>query len=301
MTMNAITKNRLTEIADTVNAEHGELETMLRDSMARAVNIGGLLTEAKKLVGHGNWGRWLKNNCRFSERTAQNYMRIFANYPELAKNATVADLTYKQALGLLTESKEPELEIHEICALYPMTEEDIERIAEDMRQNGYFADSPIVLYEGKILDGKLRYEAAKRAGVKPVYRNFEGNFDDALQFTIRANMRRTHFTEDQFIASAVQVACQEIDKAQSEVSELEKDFLDRLNKDNLPLLQDLQNIIDELSILQVEYQNVKTLDDLYKVIGKADKLQRRAHGNRNSHLRYLGEALNILEGKGGDA
>ncbi|MFZ5888817.1 MAG: hypothetical protein ACOYYF_15280 [Chloroflexota bacterium] len=34
--MNAITKNRLTEIVDTVNAEHDKLETMLRDSMARA-------------------------------------------------------------------------------------------------------------------------------------------------------------------------------------------------------------------------------------------------------------------------
>lgn len=112
--MNAITKNRLAEIADVVNAEHDELETMLRDSMARAVKIGGLLTEAKKLAGHGNWGKWLNEYCHFSERTAQNYMRVFANYPELAKSATVADLTYKQALGLLTEAKtedEPKTEI----------------------------------------------------------------------------------------------------------------------------------------------------------------------------------------------
>ena len=103
--MNTLTKDRLSEIAKTLNAEHNELENTLKQSMARAVNIGRLLTEAKELVKHGNWGAWLKNNCSFSERTAQNYMRVYSNYPELAKNATVADLNYKQVLGLLSEPK----------------------------------------------------------------------------------------------------------------------------------------------------------------------------------------------------
>lgn len=103
--MNALTTSRLDEIAATITREHAEIETAMRESMARAVKIGSLLIEAKQLVKHGEWGTWLKANCTFSERTAQNYMRISARYPELEKSATVADLTYREAIALLAEPK----------------------------------------------------------------------------------------------------------------------------------------------------------------------------------------------------
>jgi len=99
----AITNNRLAEIAATVQIEHNATMGALRESMAHAVNIGALLTEAKQLVKHGDWGKWIMDNCQFSERTAQNYMRVYAKYPQLAKSATVADLTYREAVGLLAE------------------------------------------------------------------------------------------------------------------------------------------------------------------------------------------------------
>lgn len=105
----AITNNRLAEIAATVQAEHTATMGALRESMAHAVNIGALLTEAKQLVKHGDWGKWIMDNCQFSERTAQNYMRVYAKYPQLAKSATVADLTYREAVGLLAESNQTKI------------------------------------------------------------------------------------------------------------------------------------------------------------------------------------------------
>jgi hypothetical protein len=103
--MNALTTNRLSEIAETVKTEHSAIDSALRESMARAVKIGALLTEAKQLLKHGEWLSWLADNCQFSERTAQNYMRIYNKYPQLAKSATVADLSYREAIGLLADPK----------------------------------------------------------------------------------------------------------------------------------------------------------------------------------------------------
>lgn len=97
---------RLQAIAKTVNAEHAAIEAALRDSLAKAVKAGELLLEAKSLVRHGDWLPWLAEHCAFSERTAQNYMRISERYPELAKSATVADLTYRGAIALLAEPKQ---------------------------------------------------------------------------------------------------------------------------------------------------------------------------------------------------
>lgn len=97
--------DRLNQIAAAVNTEHTLFEQAMRESLAHAVQAGSLLTEAKQLVKHGDWGKWIADHCEFSERSAQNYMRIAARFPELAKAQHVADLTYREAVGLLAEPK----------------------------------------------------------------------------------------------------------------------------------------------------------------------------------------------------
>lgn len=60
--------------------------------------IGQRLNEAKAQLSHGEWLPWLEEKVRFSERSANNYMRIAKEY---GKSATVADLGYSKALELL--------------------------------------------------------------------------------------------------------------------------------------------------------------------------------------------------------
>jgi len=72
-----------------------ELNKSLKISVTKAIEIGKELHEIKKELGHGNFLAWIKNNLELSERTAQNYMRLY-NYRD--KTAIVADLqtAYKQ-------------------------------------------------------------------------------------------------------------------------------------------------------------------------------------------------------------
>lgn len=46
------------------------------------LQLGRVLTEAKALVGHGNFGTWVENNCDFSERYAQQFMSAYSRYGE---------------------------------------------------------------------------------------------------------------------------------------------------------------------------------------------------------------------------
>jgi hypothetical protein len=62
-----------------------------RDAIAAAIKAGKYLNAAKALLGHGNWGNWLKENCKFSERTAERYMTI-------AKSDTVSVLAQCSSL-----------------------------------------------------------------------------------------------------------------------------------------------------------------------------------------------------------
>jgi hypothetical protein len=71
------------------------------------MEAGAGLIEAKKLVGHGQWLPWLKENCGVSERRAQHYMKLAANRLRIEaamKNEPGADFSLKWALNQLNEA-----------------------------------------------------------------------------------------------------------------------------------------------------------------------------------------------------
>lgn len=62
------------------------------------IEIGKRLNEAKSQLSHGEWLDWLREKVDFSERTAQNFMRIAKEY---RNPHTIADLGTAKALALL--------------------------------------------------------------------------------------------------------------------------------------------------------------------------------------------------------
>lgn len=69
--------NRLAILAAEVQAAHIGVLDAAKTAAERAIEAGRALLEAKELVKHGLWGRWLKEHCGgISERTAQLYMQI---------------------------------------------------------------------------------------------------------------------------------------------------------------------------------------------------------------------------------
>ena len=79
---------------------------------------------------------------------------------------------------------------HEICKWLPHKPETIADIANDMRAHGYRHDRPIILYEGAILDGRHRYEAALEAGIDPIFVEFQGTREDAINYVTSENVNR---------------------------------------------------------------------------------------------------------------
>lgn len=96
---------RLSTLAAEINTIKRQTQKIM---MEAAVEIGRRLVEAKGAVGHGGWGLWLERNVDYSERTAQNLIRIFQEYGEGQTKLfgpenpqAFADLTYTQAVALL--------------------------------------------------------------------------------------------------------------------------------------------------------------------------------------------------------
>ena len=98
----------LAALADEINSAHRACDDALRAGLNHAVRAGELLVEAKSRVKHGEWGSWLGDNFEGSARTAQAYMKVAREVPNLdgEKAQRVADLSFRGALKELSAPEE---------------------------------------------------------------------------------------------------------------------------------------------------------------------------------------------------
>jgi len=103
-------------------------------------------------------------------------------------------------------------EFHPLADLFPLMEgEEFDALVSDIKANGL--RKPIMLYEGKILDGRNRYRACLAAGLdvalhvaqwrKGSPRHSNGG---PLGYVLSENLRRRHLTTDQRAAIAAELA-----------------------------------------------------------------------------------------------
>ena len=86
------------------------------------------------------------------------------------------------------------LEPHPFADVFPILDgEAFNALEKDIEARGQ--QEPIVVYEGKILDGRNRYRACQILGREPEVREFAG--DDAMGFVLSANLHRRHLNEGQ--------------------------------------------------------------------------------------------------------
>ena len=83
-----------------------------------------------------------------------------------------------------------------------MIGDDLDRLRQDIENNGYDSTQPIYLYEGAVLDGWNRYRICEELGVEPTYTDFTGEDIEAIEFVMRTNKRR-NLTSSQWAVIAL--------------------------------------------------------------------------------------------------
>ena len=95
-------------------------------------------------------------------------------------------------------TEENGLETHSLSSIVPeMTPDDFGRLKDSISQRGFLAEHPIVLFEGRILDGGHRYRASQELGITPAFREFSGSEAQARAFILASNADRRHLTKSQ--------------------------------------------------------------------------------------------------------
>ncbi len=86
-----------------------------------------------------------------------------------------------------------EISFHDAANIFPMDEEHIGELADDIRHNGQ--QVPIETLDGKIIDGRRRYLACQRAGITAKLRAIQTA--DPITYVISLNLHRRQLTPGQ--------------------------------------------------------------------------------------------------------
>jgi hypothetical protein len=70
------------------------------------------------------------------------------------------------------------------------SQEDFDRLVQDIDQNGYDHKFPVVLKDMEILDGWNRYRACEKLGIQAPKVMFTGSDSEAIAYMMRTNKRR---------------------------------------------------------------------------------------------------------------
>lgn len=142
--------NIVNRTPDVIAAEIRSIDQQAREFVLRsAIEIGKRLTEAKELVKHGEWGKWLTENVNYSQSTANNFMRIATEYADSSSQA-ISNLSYSQAVALLSLPAEEREEFAEQNNVKEMSTRELQQAIKEKQE-----------LERKLKEEQERLEAEK--------------------------------------------------------------------------------------------------------------------------------------------
>ena len=128
------------------------------------VEIGRRLVEAKSMVDHGEWGDYLKNEVQFSQRTANNFMRVYERSQDGSNSQTFANLSYSKVVKLLAL---PEGELEEFAQNHDLEHMSVRELDKAIKERDE--------------EKRLRQEAEEKADRSAKAAEFAQGAADRLQ------------------------------------------------------------------------------------------------------------------------
>lgn len=276
--MNELQVNRTPElIAAEIN--HIKEETK-RIVLNNSIEIGRRLTEAKLIVPHGEWGKWLEEKVDYSKTTANNLMNIFNEYGASQMdllgsniNDTVfANITYTQAVELLLiKNPEERKEFVKNNDVENMSSRDLKKAIADLKKSEKEKEE----YKNKYEKLKNKAEEDQKTLVQAV----EKAAEHANEMEIEKNKLLEEMNNNSKIAEEATQKIKEYEKKIKELEERPTDVIPGIDEEQMKK-------IEEEHKKEVE----KLLSEKEKVESKLKEIQSKQNDSTvkfNIHLDTL--------------
>lgn len=259
-------ENRL--VSEIVMITNQTRQTLLFNS----IEIGRRLTEAKKIVRHGQWTKWLKERVDYSQRTANNFMKIYEQYGKSGlaeKSQSIADLSYTQALALLEIPAEKRAEFAQKENAKDLTIKELQEKVKSLTSKKETAESRLSEVEQKyknLVEQSTRDleekcdEAEKLKGMLNVLKKQAEEAEANKQKELKAEIEKT-----------IEAEKQKLEKAEAEKRRYYDELVDLKKKQKQAVSQarEEEKAAAKLALEGKEKEISKIRDDMQRRIEKA--------------------------------
>lgn len=269
-----------------------------------SIEIGRKLTEAKEMLPHGEWGKWLKTEVDYSKTTANNLMKIFQEYGseqinllgDNLKSKTFGNLNYSQAtllLGVPAEEREKFVEENNV---EEMSARELKKAIEELKKTEEEKEKALKAMEEA--EEKARQESEARQALEDAFnsgaeerRKLEEEKESLIG---KINGLEKKIEELNTIDKEVSVSTEEIDKEIEERIQELKDKLEETNKEKNKLEDKLKAAEEGVTNSEIEYKIVfDTIVINYdKLLKKLTEMQKE---NEVAYMKYKSATKRFLE------
>lgn len=125
--------NQITAKNEKLQKIENDIITLKNQTAENMILMGQKFIEAKKLVPHGEWGNWLEDKVGFSQRTANQFMRIAKEY--ISNSQAISNLDATKIYLLLELPVEEREEFVNQNDLQNMSTRDMKKKLKDYKRN----------------------------------------------------------------------------------------------------------------------------------------------------------------------
>lgn len=242
--------------------------------ISAALQIGEKLVAARGLIPHGRWGAWLATNVFYSERKAQELMRLYEEYGKKTIPQAIQALDYTKAVALLGLPEDQREALAERAAEEDMSSRELQaevaRLKEENKAAQIQVEELLIKAEEARMDRAEEAETAKKALIQ------EREAAERARGEAEAATRTTE---------ALREELSEVKRGRDVLSERARDAVNRANK----LAEDLSAAQEALEAAKAEKPEPERVEVVPEDVRK--ELERLRRGEAEIKLRAAYERL----------
>ena len=125
------TEQQTTDVANfSLETVTSEILTLKNHIAINIIEIGKRLNTVKDNIEFGEFGKWLEEKVDFSQRTANNFMKIAKEFPNSQPVSNLGTRKLLMLAGVETEKRE---EIMQECNVSEITGQELEKVIQDKK------------------------------------------------------------------------------------------------------------------------------------------------------------------------
>lgn len=269
------------ELTEKANTLYQQMQLIGAMGIQVAAQAGQCLTVIKERVGHGNWGDWCKQNLQFSERKAQNMMKLSAETHGknsiFANPQTFAGIEISKVYELLSAPEEVQKAMIENPEAEDMNvrefKDEIRRLKEELAEER--AKKKINESEEELAQAKKRIEELTKELNLHSSEKSEAEWQkelDSLKSEIEKETKKAAKAAEKLKAAQAEMERKAEAAAEEAVEKAKKEAAEKFKEENKLLIDSNRQAAEEIDRLQKRLEN-NTQPEIAGFKIHADQLQ----------------------------